>query len=346
MPRYRRCTERTVWEILREAEARGERLDRKGLAEKVAEKCDYKIESARNLVRNAERLNWIVCYGRGDESPCRTLGEHDEDVARTLRLVLATGFDWWEMVRRSSEFYGEPLTAMELEMKVRSALTHIVTKYRRVVEGIIRWREALKRVKRDVGINVIEVEFMVTGGGREVRGEIVEELGRLGINVSGLIPTYYVLLHVAHMTYKGVNCEEINVMWGEGLKQLLEPLCEKLGGRLDRSKLGLLGDVAPMTVKVLEKLISLADVDQMVERAKERLDKEIGKLEDVIRGVLIRYGKRRQVQGCCDYCIGKVQKEDMRMVENLIEILKYRYFSKLDKPSNLTLQDQPYHRHP
>jgi hypothetical protein len=192
VPRYRRCTEEDVYRILLEAEARGESLTREGLAKKVAVECDYKIGSARNLVKSSERMGFIKCSGRGRESLCKPVKGHYDDVAKTLKVVLD---NWWILDR--IDLRGEGISEEDFE----NALTHVVSRDRdslAIARGVIRWWRKYEELGNQRRISGLQLDSIVWEKVGIYNKTLVDELRRLSFDVNerGIVNGKYVILEL------------------------------------------------------------------------------------------------------------------------------------------------------
>jgi hypothetical protein len=331
MPRPSKCTVETVVEVVREAEAKGERPSRKFLAERVKGKCGYKdkkLKTAYKLVKDAEKLGLIVCTGWGEKAVCKTreaMNKHGDEVISTLKLLLNTDFEV-----RSVE---EPLEVLKL--KVERALSHVITHMCRggthrdckksVVVRIIRlWRNYKNLESKESIYNRNASALLHKGGG--LRDEVLEEFRILGwsVDANGHFDDkhthiYLVLRNIANLMLNGIDCKEIN---DEKLGKLLERLCERLYGKLSIDKLNLLENSLPRVTEVLKAFMDLVKVDNRMRNVWKKLDNEVGRLRDSIAKIIDEYETKGQLKGYCSFCKGEVEEDVVILIWDLMETLK------------------------
>jgi len=330
VPRPTKCTVETVVEVVREAEAKGERLSRKSLAERVRDKCGYKDpKTAYKHVGDAEKLGLIVCTGWGEKAVCRIaefVSRHGEEVISTLKLLLNTDFEV-----RSVE---EPPEV--LKFKVERALSHVIThmcgggthkncKGSVAVRIIQLWRNYrnLEDKKSIYNRNASALLHKERGG---LRDEVLEEFRMLGWNVdaSGYFDDRYtnvhlVLWNIADLMLSGIDCKEIN---DEKLRKLLERLCEKLNGKLSVDKLNLIESSLPRVTGVLKAFIDLVKINNRMENTWKKLNDEVERLRDFIVKVIDEYETKRQLKGYCSFCKGEVEEGIVSLIWDLMTTLE------------------------
>jgi hypothetical protein len=324
----------TVVEVVREAEAKGERPSRKSLAERVKEKCGYKdLKTAYKLVKDAEKLGLIVCTGWGEKAVCKTreaMIKHGDEVISTLKLLLNTDFE----VRS----VGEPPEV--LKFKVERALSHVITHMcrggthrncRKSVAGkIIRlWRnyESLEG-KESIYDRNASTLLRKEGGG--LRDEVLEEFKMLGwnVNASGyfvdehrdIYPDIdYVLWIIANLMLRGIDCKEINDV---KLRKLLERLCEKLDGKFSNDKLNLIENSLPRVTEALKMFMDLVRINNRMKITWERLNDEVKRLREFIAKIIDEYETKGQLKGYCSFCKGEVEEGFVSLTRDLMTALE------------------------
>jgi hypothetical protein len=324
MPQYRKCTEEDVYRILLEAEARGESLTREGLAEKVAVKCEYKIETAMNLVKSSERMGFVRCSGWGRKSLCKPVKGHYDDVAKTLKVVL----DSWQALDMI-DLRGKGISEEDFE----NALTHVVSRDRgsfAVARGVIRWWRKYEELRNQIHVSGLQLDSVVWEKTGVYSTTLVDELRRLGFDVDerGFVNSRYAIIDllswIASMIVDGVDCEEsMRKVPGEVVPSM-RLLCERLGGRFTGKQLDMLEDIAPNVVKALRINVMIKRDELLMERARERLREKADKLKDIAESLLRYYSREKRVQGLCSYC-ANVPKEIKDIVKNLPTVLRGAY---------------------
>jgi predicted DNA-binding transcriptional regulator AlpA len=319
----------TVVEMVREAEAKGERPSRKFLVERVMEKCGYKRKTAYKLVKDAEKLGLIVCTGWREKAVCKAreaMNKHGDEVISTLKLLLNTDFEV-----RSVE---EPLEVLEL--KVERALSHVITHMCRggthkncrksvVVRIVQLWRnyKNLENKRSTCSTNASTLLHKEGGG---LRDEVLEEFRMLGWNVdaNGYFDDkhthiYYVLWNTASLMLNGIDCKEID---DEKLRKLLERLCEKLDGKFSIDKLNLIENSLPRVTGVLKAFTDLVKVDNRMRNVWKKLDNEVKRLRDSIAKIIDEYETKRQLKGYCSFCKGEVEEGVVSLIWDLMATLE------------------------
>jgi hypothetical protein len=319
-----------VVEVVREAEAKGERPSRKFLVERVKEKCGYKdLKTAYKLVKDAEKLGLIVCIGWGEKAVCKTseaMNKHGDEVISTLKLLLNTDFEI-----RSVE---EPLEVLKL--KVERALSHVITHTCRggthrncrksVAAKIIQlWRNYKSLVGKKLIYNENAKALLYKEGGG-LKDEVLEEFRMLGwsVNANGYFDDkhthiHYVLWSIANLMLSGIDCKEIN---GEKLRKLSERLCEKLDGRFSVDKLNLIESSLPRVTGVLKAFMDLVKVDNRMENTWKKLNDEVKRLRDFIAKIIDEYETRGQLKGYCSFCKGEVEEGVVSLIRDLMTTLE------------------------
>jgi hypothetical protein len=330
MPRPSKCTVETVVEVVREAEAKGERLSRKSLAERVKERCGYKsLSTAYKLVEDAERLGLIVCIGWGEKAVCKTreaMNKHGDEVISTLKLLLNTDFEI-----RGVE---EPLEV--LKFKVERALSHVITHMCRggthrncrksVAAKIIQLWRNYKSLEGKKSIYDRNASTLLHKEGGGLRDEVLEEFRMLGwsVNANGYFDDkhthiYYVLWSIANLMLSGIDCKEIN---DEKLRKLSERLCEKLDGKLSIDELDLIENSLPRVTEVLKAFIDLVKVDNRMKNTWKKLDNEVKRLRDFIAKIIDEYETKGQLKGYCSFCKGEVEEGVVSLIWDLMTTLE------------------------
>jgi hypothetical protein len=324
MPRYRRCTEEDVYRILLEAEARGESPAREDLAERVAVECDYKIGTARNLVKSSERMGFIKCSGRGRESLCKPVKEHYVDVAKTLKVVL----DNWRILDMM-DLRGKGISEEDFE----NALTHVVSRDRNslaVARGVIRWWRKYEELGNRIHVSRLQLDSIVWENAGVYSKTLIDELRRLSFDVNergfinGKYTTIDLLSWITNMIIDGVDCEESMRRAPGEVAPSIRLLCEKLGGRFTGKQLDILEDIAPNVVKALRINVMIKRDELLRERARERLREKADKLRYIAESLLRYYSKEKRIQGFCSYC-ANVPNEIKDIVKNLPTALRVAY---------------------
>jgi hypothetical protein len=297
-----------------EAEARGESLTREGLAKRVAEKCDYKIGTARNLVKSAERMGFIKCSGRGRESLCKPVKGHYDDVAKTLKVVL----DNWHILDRI-DLREEGISEKDFE----NALTHMVSRDRdslAVARGAIRWWRKYEELLNQRHIYGLQLDSVVWEKAGIYSKTLVDELRRLGFDVDerGFLNGKYAIIELLSWI-----AESMRRAPGE-VAPSIRLLCEKLGGRFTGGRLDILDDIAPNFVKALRINVMIKRIELLMERARERLREKADKLKDIAESLLRYYDREKRIQGLCSYC-ANVPNEIKDIVKNLPTALRVAY---------------------
>jgi len=330
MPRSSKCTVETVVEVVREAEAKGERLSRKSLAGRVKERCGYKsLSTAYKLVEDAERLGLIVCIGWGEKAVCKTreaMNKHGDEVISTLKLLLNTDFEV-----RSVE---EPPEV--LKFKVERALSHVIThmceggthkncKKSIAVRIVQLWRN-YKKLENKKSIYNRNAGALLYKEGGGLRNEVLEEFRVLGwsVDANGYFDDRHtnvslVLWNIANLMLNGTDCKEINDV---KLRNLLERLCEKLDGKLSVDKLNLIENSLPRVTEVLKAFMDLVKVDNKMGNVREKLDDEVRRLREFIAKIIDEYETRGQLKGYCGFCKGEVEEGVVSLVRDLMETLE------------------------
>jgi hypothetical protein len=290
VPLYRKCTEEDVYRILLEVTARGESPTREDLAEKVAVECNYKIKTARNLVKSSERMGFIKCSGWGRESLCKPVKEHYVDVARTLEIIL---YNWGYF--HEIDLRGKGVSEEAFE----NALTHVVSRDRNslaVARDVIRWWRKFEELRQQIYTHTLLLDnFVQNLGGREAKVIEEDEFRRLGWEVdywrfTGPRRILDTLDRISDMVVKG----------------------ELAGRQLDE-----LEGVAPRSIGVLRVTVMVKREAPLLVEALLKLREKVDKLKEVIGVVLHHYRKDMRVQGFCSYCVKDVPKEIKNIVKNL-----------------------------
>jgi hypothetical protein len=292
MPQYRKCTEEDVYRILLEVTARGESPTREDLAEKVAVECNYKIKTARNLVKNSERMGFIKCSGWGRESLCKPVKEHYVDVARTLEIILYSWNDLHEIDLR-----GKGISEEALE----NALTHVVSRDRNslaVARGVIRWWRKFEELRQQIYIHTLLLDNDFVQNLKESKAEakvVEDELRRLNWKID-----YW------------------RFAWPLGILDTLDRISDTVvKGELAGRQLDELEGVAPKSIGILRVTVMVKRETLLLVEALLKLREKVDKLKEIIGIVLHHYRKDMRVQGFCSYCVKDVPKEIRNIVKNL-----------------------------
>jgi hypothetical protein len=319
----------TVVEVVREAEAKGERPGRKFLVERVKEKCGYKLKTAYKLVKDAEKLGRIVCTGWGEKAVCKSseaMNKHGDEVISTLKLLLNTDFEV-----RSVE---EPLEVLKL--KVERALSHVITHMckggthknckKSVAAKITQLWRNYKSLENKESIYNRNASTLLHKEGGGLRDEVLKEFRILGwnVNANGYFDDkdthiYLVLWNIANLMLSGVDCKEIS---DEKLRKLLERLCEKLDGKLSIDELDLIENSLPRVTEVLKAFMDLVKVDNRMRNVWKKLDNEVRRLRDSIAKIIDEYETKGQLKGYCSFCKGEVEEDVVILIWDLMETLK------------------------
>jgi hypothetical protein len=285
MPRYRKCTEEDVYRILLEATARGESPTREDLAEKVAEKCDYKIGTARNLVKSSERMDFIKCSGWGRKSLCIPVKGHYDGVAMILMLIRSN---------KEIEIYSRP------EEDVENALTHVVSRDRdslAIARDIIRWWRKFEELRQQIYKHMLLLDNFVRNLEEKEAKVIEDELRRLNWNVN-------------NVSLQGIL---------DALDRMSDMVVK---GELTSKQLNELEGVAPKSIGVLRVTVMVKREVPLLKKALSKLWEKVDRLYEVIGIVLHHYSKVGRIQGLCAYCTKEVPKEIRNVVKDLLHILR------------------------
>jgi hypothetical protein len=307
-----------------EATARGESPTREDLAEKVAVKCNYKIKTVRNLIKNSERMGFIKCSGWGRKSLCKPVKGHYDDVARALKVVL----DSWQTLDMI-DLRGKGISEEDFE----NALTHVVSRDRgsfAVARGVIRWWRKYEELGNQIHISGLQLGSVVWEEAGVYSKTLMDELRRLGFDVDerGFVNGKYAIIDllswIANMIVDGVECEKSMRRVPGEVTPSIRLLCERLGGRFTGKQLDILEDIAPNVVKALRINVMIKRDEFLMERARERLREKADKLKDIAESLLRYYSKEKRIQGFCNYC-ANVPKEIKDIVKNLPTVLRRAY---------------------